>query len=121
MVKRIRVERREAIRSKRQLAIQYRIVKSRSKKFNSGWHLSITDNMSISGIAFLSEIALRVGDMIELHVAMSGLLDIFNGYAKIVRMEKKKRGPFYLIAVKFLENKKLISHPEPASSLVAKN
>ncbi|MCK5215960.1 MAG: hypothetical protein KAR05_11490, partial [Candidatus Omnitrophica bacterium] len=32
------------------------------------------------------------------------ILDIFKGKGKIVRVEKKKNGAFYLIAIRFIEN-----------------
>jgi len=34
---------------------------------------------------------------------MSGILNILSGLAEIVRIERKKTGAFYLVAVKMLE------------------
>ena len=36
---------------------------------------------------------------------MSGILDVFKGYGKIVRVEKKTTGAFYLIAIKYTDLK----------------
>jgi|GEM_PF-665039 len=104
MVKQSAEERRQEIRAKRILSIQYRIVRSRVKNFDSRWHLSTTSDMSLSGIAFLSDIPLQIDDLIELQVVMSGILDICKGYGKVIRVEKKATGAFYMAAVKFIES-----------------
>ena len=105
MVKQSSVEeRRQAIRAKRILSIQYRLAKSKIKDSDKSWHLSTTYDMSVLGLSFLSEVAYYVDDTLELHVVMSGVLDIFKGIGKVTRVERKESAAFYLIAVKFIEN-----------------
>lgn len=106
MVKQSTVEeRRQAIRAKRILSIQYRLAKSKFKDSDKSWHLSTTYDMSVLGLSFLSEVPYYVDDALELNVVMSGVLDIFKGYGKVMRVERKESAAFYLIAVKFVENK----------------
>lgn len=105
MVKSLIDEKRAAVRAKRILSIQYRLVKSKNKESDTRWHLSTTHDMSVMGLSFLSDVSYQVDDTLELHVIMSGVLDIFKGYGKVVRVERKATGAFYLIAVKFTENK----------------
>jgi c-di-GMP-binding flagellar brake protein YcgR len=108
MVKQSSVEeRRQAIRAKRILSIQFRLAKSKFKESDKSWHLSTTYDMSVLGLSFLSEVSFGVEDTLELHVVMSGVLDIFKGYGKVVRVERKESAAFYLVAVKFIENKAL--------------
>ena len=104
MVRQSVEERREALRAKRILSIQFRIVKSRVIDYDSHWHLSTTHDMSLMGISFLSDIPVQVDDIIELQVVMSGILDICKGYGQVVRVEKKATGAFYMAAVKFVES-----------------
>lgn len=105
MVKQSVEERRQAIRAKRILSIQYRLSKSKVKDSDKSWHLSTTYDMSVLGLSFLSEVPFYVNDLLELHVVMSGVLDIFKGVGKVVRVERKENAAFYMIAVKFTENK----------------
>ena len=100
MVKQSAAERRNGIRAKRVLSIQYRL-KPKGRQ-NKEWYLSTTQDMSISGLSFLSEHSFAPGDVLELKVVMSGILDIYNGLAKIVRTERKKTAAYYLVGVKFL-------------------
>jgi hypothetical protein len=104
MVKQSVEERRQAIRAKRILSIQYRLAKSKNKESDKTWHLSTTYDMSVLGLSFLSEVPYYAGDSLELHVVMSGVLDIFKGSGRVVRVERKENAAFYLIAVKFVEN-----------------
>ena len=104
MVKQSIEERRQAIRAKRILSIQFRLAKSKIKDSDKSWHLSTTYDMSVLGLSFLSEVPYYVNDVLELHVVMSGVLDIFKGYGKVVRVDRKESADFYLIAVKFIEN-----------------
>lgn len=104
MVKQNFDERRGASRARRILSIQFRLHKSRFKGGDERWHLSTTYDMSVLGLSFLSEVPYHVDDQLEVHVVMSGVLDIFQGYAKVVRVEKKETGSFYLVAIKFVRN-----------------
>ena len=101
MIKPVFEERRGAVRAKRILSVEYRLHKSKIRNFDKSWHLSMTEDMSTSGLAFMTEHGYRMGDILELHVVMAGILDIFNGYGTVVRCEKKKTGVFYRVAVKF--------------------
>ena len=108
-------ERRKAIRAKRVLSIQFRLIRTRVKGGDTSWHPSTTHDMSISGISFLSEVPYHIGDVLELHVVMSGVLDIFKGYGQVVRIEEKQKGALYLIAVKFVNHKKRSRKSKTAS------
>ena len=99
------IERRVWIRAKRVLSVQVRLVKSKRKNFDRSWHATTTYDMSLGGIAFYSDREYREGETLEVHVLMSGLLDIFKGLVKVVRVERKKTGSHYLVAVKLLTPK----------------
>ncbi|OGX05853.1 MAG: hypothetical protein A2Z88_01120 [Omnitrophica WOR_2 bacterium GWA2_47_8] len=105
MVNRVAEDRRQAVRAKRILSIQYRLVESKHRKPEKDWHLSTTQDMSVLGLSFLSDAAYAIGDCIELKVIMSGVLDIYNGLAKVVRAERKKGAAYYLMGVKFVSDK----------------
>jgi len=97
-------ERRQAVRAKRILSIQFRLVKSKSKKLqDTEWHISTTNDMSALGLSFHSEVAYQMGDIVELHMVMSGVIDIYKGFGQVVRVEECKGEGAYLIAVKFIE------------------
>ena len=102
MVKQVIEERRHGIRAKRVLSIQYRLLKPKSNHKDKEWYISTTQDMSISGLSFLSEHSFIPGDVIELKVVMSGIFDIYNGLAKVVRTDRKKTAAYYLVGVKFL-------------------
>lgn len=103
MVKRKAEERRSSVRAKRVLSIQYRLVNTKRKGANLAWHLSATEDMSIGGLSFYTDCEYRIDDTLQILVVMSGVLDIFKGNAKVVRVEKKKTGAYYLVAVKFVD------------------
>ena len=105
MVKQASAERRQWLRARRILSIQFRLAKKQRQHADSGWHLSTTQDMSLGGLTFYTDVEYRSGDILEIHVVMSGVLDIFNGYAKIVRLERKKTGAYYFVAVQFITNK----------------
>ncbi|MBF0384560.1 MAG: PilZ domain-containing protein [Candidatus Omnitrophica bacterium] len=95
-------ERRSFIRAKRVLSIEYRLVKRGSKKMNEKWHLSITQDMSLGGIAFFTSEKYKKNDVLEVNVVMSGILDVFKGFGKVVRAEEKDPDKAYLIALQFI-------------------
>ncbi len=99
-------DRRVWLRAKRVLSVQVRLVKSQRKNFDRSWHLTTTYDMSLGGIAFYSDREYRAGETLEVHVLMSGLLDIFKGLVQVVRVERKKGAAHYLVAVK-LRNPKV--------------
>jgi c-di-GMP-binding flagellar brake protein YcgR len=104
MVKQTAADRRRYLRAKRILSIEYKLVQSNRRDADRLWHLSTTQDMSVTGIAFYTAEEYRVGEVLKVHVVMSGVLDIFEGFGKIVRVEKKKTGAHYLIAVKLIDN-----------------
>lgn len=97
-------ERRKAMRATRVLAIQHRLVKRNSKKKQESWSLSTTRNMSFTGILFLSDTAYKVGDILELNVVMSGIIEVVKGQAKVVRVVENGDTSFD-VAVHFLVEK----------------
>jgi len=97
-------ERRDSIRARRIFTVRHRLVKHNGRKVDSMWQISTTENMSLSGQLFTSALAYHAGDIVELQVVMSGALDIFNGYGKVVRASRNKGG-HYLVAVKYVDLK----------------
>jgi len=97
-------ERRDSIRAKRIITVRHRLVKHNNRKVNSMWQLATTENMSLSGLLFVSALSYHAGDIVELQVVMSGVLDIFNGYGKVVRSSRNKGG-YFQIGVKYVELK----------------
>ncbi len=97
-------ERRSFVRAKRVLSIEYQLIKSARRKVHPVWHLSTTHDMSLGGLTFFTDEEFRPGDILEVHVVMSGVLDIFKGPCKVVRVERKKTGTYYLTAVHFIQN-----------------
>ncbi len=97
-------ERRCALRANRVVAIQHRLIKRHSKKLDSSWSLSTTQNMSISGMLFLSDKPYKVGDVVEVSVVMSGIIDIVKGSAQVVRVVEGG-DTSYDIAVRFITEK----------------
>ena len=105
MIKNSIDERRRAIRAPRILSIRHRLHKRKGQVVDYPWYVSITENMSVSGILFNSAAPYFVGDTIELEVVLSGVLDIFKGYAKVVRVQKKDSGVIYAVAVTLIDLK----------------
>ena len=113
MVKQSVEERRFWVRAKRVLSIEYRIVKTRRRNIGYNWHLSTTQDMSYGGLSFYAEQELKKDEVLEMRVVMSGILDIFNGFGKVVRVERKTTGSYCLAAVKFVER---VRRSRPAKS-----
>ena len=105
MVHEIIKERRSSLRTKRVLSIEHRCVSSQRKNLEKSWYLSTTEDISFGGLTFYTDYEYRPGDVLELRVVMSGLLDIFKGLAKVVRIEKKEMASYFLVAVNFQEKK----------------
>ena len=108
-------ERRDSVRANRIITVRHRLVKHKGKKLESLWQLSTTENMSLSGLLFVSALAYRMGDVVELQVVMSGVLDIFNGYGKVMRSSRNKGG-YYHIGVKYVDLK---VRKRPAKTLLS--
>lgn len=97
-------ERRSFVRAKRILSIEYQLIKSARRKINPAWHLSTTQDMSLGGLTFFTDVEFRPGDILEVRVVMSGVLDIFKGPCKVIRADRKKSGAYYLTAVQFINS-----------------
>ena len=97
-------ERRDSVRARRIITVRHRLVKHKGRKAEGMWQLSTTQNMSLSGLLFVSALNYHVGDIVEMQVVMSGVLDIFNGYGKVVRASRNKGG-YWHVAVKYVELK----------------
>jgi len=118
-------ERRSAIRAKRVMSVEYRLVKSSTKKKDKKIYLSTTQDMSVGGVSFYTENEYRTGDVLEIRIVMSGVLDIYTGQGKVVRVEKKKTGSYYLVGIKFLNGhsssrKAQTYHPRKKTPLKSK-
>jgi len=109
-------ERRDSVRAKRIITVRHRLVKHNGRKVNSMWQLATTENMSLSGQLFTSALPYHVGDVIELQVVMSGVLDIFNGYGKVVRALRHRSGHYH-VAVKYVNLKS--KRRRPAKTVLA--
>lgn len=105
MVKQLMDEKREYIRAKRILSVRHRLVKRKNKPMYDFWYLSTTEDMSVNGLLFTSAMPYQKNDIIELEIVMSGVLDIFRGYGKVVRVHKKESGAFYSVAVQYSDVK----------------
>jgi len=112
-------ERRSFVRAKRVLSIEYHLIKSARRKVDPAWHLSTTQDMSLGGLTFFTDVEFRPGDILEVKVVMSGVLDIFKGPCRVVRVDKKRTGAYFLTAVQFLNTRlksrsaKTYSHTQP--------
>jgi len=97
-------ERRDSVRAKRIITVRHRLVKHNNRKTDSMWQLATTENMSLSGLLFVSALSYHAGDIVELQVVMSGVLEIFNGFGKVVRATRNKGG-YYQVGVKYVDLK----------------
>ena len=97
-------ERRDSVRAKRIITVRHRLIKHHNRKVDAMWQLATTKDMSLSGLLFVSALNYYPGDIVELQVVMSGILDIFNGYGKVIRASRNKGG-YYQIAVKYVDLK----------------
>ena len=103
MVKQVVQEHRRYIRAKHILSIQYRLAQSQRKDTDYDWRLSTTQDMGLEGLSFYTDREYCKGDILDIHVVMSGILDVFKGYGEVVRIERKKSGACVLAAVKFVD------------------
>ncbi len=81
-------ERRRYERVDRHLSIRHRLHKRSKKIFKEPWMLSTTENMSYNGILFNSTVVYKKDDLLEIEVNLSGMIDVFRGFGKVVRIEK---------------------------------
>ncbi len=97
------IERRQWVRVDRVLNIEYKLVEKRGQQRDACWHLSTTQDMSVGGLSFLSEYKYKQGDLLKIKVVMSGILDIYEGYATVVHVREKNSSGLYLLGVKFTD------------------
>jgi PilZ domain len=109
-------ERRDSIRANRIITVRHRLIKHNNRKAaDPMWQLATTENMSLSGLLFVSALAYHPGDIVELQVVMSGVLEIFNGFGKVIRATRNKGG-YYQVGVKYVDLK---SRRRSAKTLIA--
>lgn len=101
MVKSLIKERRSYSRAKRILSIEYRLYKSRRQHTDQQWHLSTTEDISPESLSFYSDYEYHEGDILDVRVVMSGLLEVFKGQGEVVRVEQKRLGACFFIALHF--------------------
>lgn len=94
-------ERRGCSRATRILSIEYRLYNSRRQHSDPNWHLSTTEDVSPAGLSFYSDYEYRLGDILDVRVVMSGLLEVFKGQCEVVRAEQKRLGACFFIALHF--------------------
>jgi alanine dehydrogenase len=108
MVKQAVYERRYFARAKRVLGVQFKLVQGRKNDARKNWELSVTEDMSSGGLSFYTDCELSVGDSLELRVMISGMMDIYTGYARVVRVERMAYGAYLLTAVQFIEKDEIL-------------
>jgi hypothetical protein len=111
-------DRRDSVRVKRIVTVRHKLFKRAGKKHEDIWQLATTEDMSYSGLLFSSALPYKADDIVELQVVMSGVLYLFNGYGKVVRVAKEKGGTFH-VAVKYVDlkarrNASAAPQPKPA-------
>lgn len=121
MVKQVIKERRNHPRAKRILSIEYRLHKSKSALGEQEWHLSTTEDISAEGVSFYSDHEYLLGDILEIRVVMSGLLEIFKGKGEIVRLEQKRTGACFFIALRLADTKTKNSPSQHAAGRLKKS
>ena len=94
-------ERRDFSRAKRILSIEYRLYKSKRQHGGPEWHLSTTEDISPEGLSFYSDHEYHQGDILDVRVVMSGLLEVFKGHGEVVRVEQKRLGACFFVALRF--------------------
>jgi hypothetical protein len=110
-------ERRDSVRANRIITVRHRLIRHKSRKTESIWQVATTENMSLGGLLFTSALPYKNGDIIELQVVMSAVLDIFNGYGKVLRVIRNKGG-YHQVAVKYVDLK---MKRRPAKSIMSQN
>ncbi len=101
MVKSLIKERRGYPRATRILSIEYRLYKSKRRHTDPQWHLSTTEDISPESLSFYSDYEYHEGDILDVRVVMSGLLEVFKGQGEVVRVEQKRLGACFFIALRF--------------------
>lgn len=105
LVKKLK-ERRKHVRARRVLSVQHRLYKRKAKIIKGTWHSSLTENMSVSGLLFISPMPYLEGDILQMRVVMSGVLDIFGGLGKVIRVSATRNRKNFYVAVRYLSAEK---------------
>jgi len=116
VVKQAIQEKRGFVRAKRMLSIEFKPAKGYGRTASRKWHLSATEDMSLGGVSFYTDQEYKVGDILQLHVVMSGVFDMYKGFGEIVRLDRKKLGVYSLVAVKFITHDTAGQTPKAARS-----
>ena len=96
------MERRRWIRARRVLSVQHRLHWSKARPPDRAWQIALTEDMSYGGLAFETDAVYGVGDILDLKVVMSGVLDIYEGRAEVVRFQQMTNEAFFLYGVKYI-------------------
>ena len=105
MVNQMTEERRQFVRAKRILSVRHRLHQRKGRPMHEFWYLSTTEDMSVNGLLFTSAMPYIKGDIVEIEIVMSGVLDIFRGFGRVIRVTKKESGAFYNVAVQYVDIK----------------
>ena len=98
-------ERRDSVRAKRIITVRHRLIKHNNRKVNSMWQLAVTENMSLSGLLFVSALVyITPAISLNSRSLWPVSFDIFNGFGKVIRNTRNKNGS-YQIAVKYVDLK----------------
>jgi hypothetical protein len=97
-------DRRDSIRAARIVTVKHRRVQHKGQKVEGTWQVSMTENMSVSGLLFVSAFVYEQDDLVELEVVMSGMVDLFKGYGQVIRSIHHKGGHYH-VAVKYVDLK----------------
>ena len=97
-------ERRDGSRVNRVVAVSHRLAVARKIKPSADWSLSTTKNMSHSGLLFMSTVPYRKNAVLDLQVVMSGIIDLYNGLARVMRVQEVGDTSF-AIGVKLLHSR----------------
>jgi hypothetical protein len=110
-------DRRDSVRVKRIVTVRHRLHKRGKTEREDIWQLATTQDMSYSGILFTSALPYKTGDIVELNVVMSGVLSLFNGFGRVVRVTESRKG-YFQIGAKYVDLQK---RHRDAKSLVSAN
>lgn len=102
MVNQLVKERRRGDRANRILSIEYRPRAGKAKSADKVWRLSTTQNVGSGRLSFYSDHEYRIDDVLDIRLVMGGVLDVFKGIAKVIRVERKQMAASYLTAVRFV-------------------
>ena len=100
-------------RAERVLSLEFRLISDQESRRDHSWRLSMTTDVSRGGVAFYTDANLKNQDVIEMKIIMSGMIEIYSGFAKVVRVDKRESAAYALIAAQFIlerHKKNRLSH-----------